>query len=83
MTPEKLFTEASYSLESLVEDISVLQMTGNDMHLVVGNNVTSSLANIFEKTDVQLGKCYTLRLTNLTREDGIFLIHVVRYRILT
>ena len=78
MTPEKLFTEASYSLESLVEDISVLQMTGNDMHLVVGNNVNSSMASMYEKTDVQLGKCYTLRLTNLTREDGIFLIHVVR-----
>ena len=78
MTPEKLFTEASYSLDSLVKDISVQQMTGNDMHLVLGNNVNASLANIIVKTDVQQGKCYTLRLTNFTREDGIFLIHVVR-----
>ena len=52
MTPEKLFTEASYSLESLVDDISVLQMTGNDMHLVLGNSVNTSLANIFVKKQI-------------------------------
>ena len=80
LTPEDLFEEATFSLGYLVKDISLETfMTNSDIELVKNQMVDTNYARIIMKTDIKQGRCYTVRLTELAREDGVFVFHVIRY----
>ena len=54
-------------------------MTNSDIELVKNQIVDTNYARIIMKTDIKQGRCYTVRLTELAREDGVFVFHVIRY----
>ena len=84
ITPEKLFEDATYTLEELVEVIMIetLEKSGGKpfMPLLESNpyRLNTSLVDVIVKSDIKQGKCYTMRLTGLVKKYGVFTISILR-----
>ena len=82
ISPEELFDKATYKLRELVDEIGFYSLKTREWRSIFESNPhnreNNSLVEIFPLRELQSGKCYTSRFTDVVKDMGIFKIEIKR-----